>query len=159
MKTFKYFLIAALSVMTCTLLSSCKDDANDWDENTGGAPNRQWTPSSFTAVAGDTYINFNNFTISGATGYVIQVVAVDDLTTEPTDATWANAKEKTVGKIGSEDIFKFDGLTPQTCYNLRLKAVSAGKMDSNWLILKKWSDTDNAWQYGVKTKAEGENAE
>ncbi len=157
MKTVKYFLIAALSVMTCSLTTSCKDDANDWDSEYGSAPNRQWAPASIgTTAAGDTYINFSGFTVSGATGYVIQVVAVDDITTEPTEATFASAIEKTVGKIGSEDVYKFEGLTSETCYNIRIKAVCTGKLDSNWLLIKKYSDTENAWQYGVKTKAAGE---
>lgn len=157
MKTLKYFLIAALSMMTCTLMTSCKDDANDWDN--GGTPTRQWAPTGYSTSAGDTYIEFSQFTVAGATGYVIQVVETDDLTIEPTDETFAAAGviEKTVGDINSEEVYTFEGLTPETSYNIRLKAVSTGKTDSYWVIVKK--NSNGTMMYGATTKKAGESAD
>lgn len=156
MKTLKYFLIAALSLMTCTMFTSCKDDANDWDTENGGNPTRQWAITSFSASAGDTYINFSNISVAGATGYVIQLAVTDDNFTEPTEASFASPIEKTIGRLGTEDVYKFEGLTPETGYYIRIKAISTGKADSNWVILKK--DSSGSMQYGVKTKKAGEDA-
>ncbi len=159
MKTLKYFLIAALSLMTCTLFTSCKDDANDWDSVANGAPNRQWSPINISPAAGDTYIEFSNFSISGATGYVIEAAPADDITIAPTEASFevAGTQRLNVGKVSSEDVVKMDGLTPETSYYLRIKAVSAGKLDSTWLIYKK--DSSGTMTYGTQTKKAGEQAD
>ena len=155
MKTLKYFLIAALSLMTCSMFTSCKDDANDWDTENGGTPSRQWSPTSISASPADVYALLSKFNIAGATGYVIQVVPATDITVAPTEASFSTGViERTVGQIGSEDEYKFEGLTPETSYYLRVKAVSAGKQDSNWFNLQKVSN--DVMTYGFTTKKSGE---
>lgn len=158
MKTLKYLLIAA---MTCTMFTSCKDDANDWSEN-GNSPSvpsiRQWAPTGSAGSPGDTYVILSKFSITGATGYVIQIAPADDITVEPNDASFSTGVlEKTIGKIGSEEEYKFEGLTPETYYYLRIKAVCTGKQDSKWYYLRKVSN--DVLTYGFKTKAAGEEAD
>jgi hypothetical protein len=158
MKTIKYFLLLALSLITCTVLTSCKDDANDWDNETGGVANRQWSPIGSSGSPGDTYVILSNFSVAGATGYVIQLAPTDDITIEPTDASFSTGVlERTIGAISSEAEYQFDGLTPETSYYLRIKATCAGKIDSNWYYLRKVSN--DVMTYGFKTKKSGEEAD
>lgn len=158
MKAIKYFLIAALSLMTCTMFTSCKDDANDWDSEGGGVPNRQWSPIGSAGSPGDTYVLLSKFNVAGATGYVIQLAPATDITVEPTEASFSTGVlERTIGAISSEDEYRFDGLTPETSYYLRIKATCSGKLDSNWYYLRKVSN--DVMTYGFTTKKSGEEAD
>lgn len=156
MKTIQYFLILALSVLTCTLFTGCKDNANDWGTDTSGNLNRQWAPTGCNVTPADTYILFKNFNVAGATGYVFQLVPTDDIYTPATEETFAteNVLEFVTGTVAAEEEFKCEGLTAETDYYVRYKAQCTGKLDSYWRYWK--SISNEMLKYGVTTKKAGE---
>lgn len=146
MKTIKSFIIVALAVLTCGAFTACKDDANDWVVQTEGL--RAWTPTKVTLTIGDTYAIISEFTTPGSTGYVVQLASNSTFT--------ENVLEYSIPAITSAEEYTISGLTPETVYYMRIKAVCEGKEDSHWA---RYSHTSgDEVQYYFTTKKAGEDA-
>lgn len=145
MKSIKSILIIALSLLTCSTFTSCKDDANDWVVQTEGL--RAWTPTKVTLTVGDTYAIISEFTTPGSTGYVLQLASNGSFTED--------VKEYNIPAISSSEEYTITGLTPETVYYMRIKAVCVGKGDSHWYV---YSHTSNdEVQHYFTTKKAGED--
>lgn len=145
MKTIKSFIIVALALLTCSTITSCKDDANDWTVQTEGL--RAWTPTKITLLTADTYASISEFTTPGSTGYEVQLASNEDFT--------ENVLIYDVPAIKSEEVFDLTGLTPETVYYMRIKAKCVGKEDSHWAVYSHTSD--GVVQHYFTTKKAGEN--
>lgn len=146
MKTIKSFIIVAMAVLTCAAFSSCKDDENDWTVQTEGL--RAWTPTKLSLTVGDTYATISEFNTPGSTGYVLQL-ASDPAFTE-------NVIEYNIPAMTSSSEYTITGLTPETVYFMRIKAVCEGKEDSHWAVYSHTSD--GVVQNYFTTKKAGESA-